>query len=150
MLTAYPIILHPFENGFIVSSPDFDIDTQGKDIAEAIYMARDAIGLTGITLQDIGQSLPNPSSKAFSTEAVDIVTYVDVDFNAYRASLDQRTIRKNCTIPSWLNAAAEKENINFSEVLQNGLMQRLDLYKPPVRGNGLPTTRRTSGKESRS
>lgn len=47
MKQAYPIILTPSEHGYVVYVPDLDINTEGKDPADAIDMAADAIGLWG-------------------------------------------------------------------------------------------------------
>ena len=55
MKNSYPIILTPEEKGFTVFIPDFNINTQGDDLTEAIEMARDAIGLMGIDMEDDGQ-----------------------------------------------------------------------------------------------
>jgi hypothetical protein len=57
------------------------------------------------------------------TEKGQIVTLLDVEVEAYRRMLDSRTIRKNLTIPSWLNAFAESKHVNFSKVLQDSLME---------------------------
>jgi len=127
MIKAYPIILTPSKSGYVVTVPDLDINTQGKDIAEAIYMARDAIGLWGITEQDDGREIPEPSTKEPQHEAGETVTWVDIDFDAYRKAHDSRAVRKNLTIPSWLNVEAEKAGINFSQVLQEALRERLNL-----------------------
>ena len=62
MNTAYPIILEPAEEGgYIVTIPDFDVSTQGDDYAEALFMARDAIGLYGIDLMDDKKPIPAAS-----------------------------------------------------------------------------------------
>ena len=61
MKQAYPIILTPAERGYVVSVPDLDINTEGETIADAISMAEDAIGLWGITMQDMGKSIPDAS-----------------------------------------------------------------------------------------
>ena len=47
--------------------------------------------------------------------------------DTYSAKYGSKSVRKNCTIPSWLNTAAEKLHINFSEVLQEALVERLNL-----------------------
>ena len=60
---AYPIILKPDEEGYYVEIPDFDIATEGDTIAEAMEMARDAIGLMGIDMEDEGRHLPEPKFK---------------------------------------------------------------------------------------
>lgn len=125
MIKAYPIILTPSKIGYVVTVPDLDINTQGKDIAEAIYMARDAIGLWGITEQDDGRTIPEPSTIEPPHELNEFVAWVDIDFDDYRKANDMRTVRKNLTIPSWLNVKAEKAGINFSQVLQEALIERL-------------------------
>lgn len=62
MKYAYPIVMTQGKEFIIVFIPDFNINTQGKDIPEAIKMARDAIGLMGIDMQDDGEDLPIASS----------------------------------------------------------------------------------------
>lgn len=126
MKQVYPVILHPEDTGgYSVLVPDLDIGTQGETVAECIDMARDAIGLWGICEQDEGRSIPSPSGLTPPHDAGDIVTLVDIDFDAYRRAQDMRTIRKNVTIPSYLNDMAERAGVNFSQVLQEGLKQRL-------------------------
>lgn len=126
MKQVYPIVLHPeTEGGFSVSVPDLNIGTQGETVAECLDMARDAIGLWGICEQDAGRSIPAASTLTPPHEAGELVTLVDIDFDAYRRTNDMRTIRKNVTIPSYLNDLAERAGVNFSQVLQDGLKQRL-------------------------
>lgn len=128
MKNVYPIILTPAkEGGYTVFVPDLDINTQGETIAESIDMARDAIGLWGICEQDCGRTVPEPSDFTPQHQKNELVTLVDIDFDAYRRANDMRTIRKNVTIPAYLNDAGEKAGINFSQVLQEGLKTRLNL-----------------------
>ena len=123
MKAAYPIILtHDAEGGYIVYVPDFKINTEGEDVSDAMFMARDAIGLVGIDTEDAGRELPPPSTLEMIKKIKgDIYTLVDVDFDDYRRKHDNRTVKKNCTIPSWLNEEAIARGINFSQVLQDGL-----------------------------
>lgn len=125
MKKVYPIILTPAERGYVVYVPDLQINTEGNDIAEAIDMARDAIGLWGITEEDSGRGIPEPAAISVEHKEDEIVTLVDIDFTVYRKANDRRTIRKNITLPSWLNEVAEKEGVNFSQVLQEALKERL-------------------------
>ena len=128
MKNSYPIVLTPDKNGYTVYIPDFDTGTEGADLTEAIEMARDAVGLMGIDMEDDERQLPVPSdlSKVKKSDN-DIVTLVDVDFDEYRRINDMRTVRKNCTLPSWLNYKAESAGVNFSQVLQNALIKELHL-----------------------
>lgn len=128
MKNAYPIVLIPESIGFTVYIPDFDINTQGGDLAEAMEMARDAIGIMGIDLEDDGKQIPSPSSiKSITTADGELVSLVDVDFTEYRRKNENKVVKKNCTLPSWLCYEAEKANINFSHALQKALKQELHL-----------------------
>lgn len=129
MKKAYPVILTQGKKFVIAYIPDFDINTQGTDIADAIEMARDAIGVVGIDMEDDGEALPEPTviSEVMTDSAADIVTLVDVDFGEYRRKNDMRAVKKNCTIPSWLNFEAEKAGVNFSAILTAALKSELKI-----------------------
>ena len=126
---AYPIILKPDEEGYYVEIPDFDIATEGDTIAEAMEMARDAIGLMGIDMEDEGKTLPEPNSKDQDVEAGDTVTFVDVDFVDYRKKVDNKAVKKNCTIPYWMSVEAEKVGINYSKLLQDAIVKALGITR---------------------
>lgn len=129
MKKVYPIIIKETKKDYYVRIPDFDMATQGEDLADAIYMARDAIGLVGIDMEDDGKTLPEPYSRKETKENGDIYTLVDIDFDEYRRKHDNRSVKKNCTIPSWLNEEAIKAGINFSRVLQEALLNHLKLQR---------------------
>jgi predicted RNase H-like HicB family nuclease len=130
MSKVYPAIFTPVENGFVVTVPDLDINTQGKDMAEAIFMARDAIGLWGICEQDAKRAIPEPSASEPPREAKELVSWVDIDFDEYRRKHDNRTVRRNITLPAWLDEAANKANINVSGFIQTALKDYLQVENP--------------------
>ena len=67
-------------------------------------------------------------NKAVKTDSEnDIVSLVDVDFSEYRRQQDMRTVRRNVTLPSWLNFEAEKSGVNVSAILQRALKQELHI-----------------------
>ena len=128
MKQAYPVIITKDKGFFVASIPDFETGTQGESLAEAIEMARDAIGMCGCYMQDEKKDIPIPTDIGNVTkEASDILTLVDVDFDEYRKKHEMRTVRKNVTIPSWLNEEAESANINFSALLQKAIKAELHL-----------------------
>lgn len=126
MKKAYPITIQKDGEFFVVYVPDFGINTQGTSIPDAMEMARDAIGLCGCVMQDNNQAIPKPSEiESVKADAGSFVTLVDVDFTGYRRRHDNRAVRKNLTIPAWLNEEAEAAGLNFSSVLQRALKTEL-------------------------
>lgn len=143
MKRAYPtfIVFDPEDStghSYLVYIPDMDLYTEGDSYENAIEMARDIISLQGIAYEDDKRELPAASSydeaKSIAENNNDIVdftkgilTLVDVDFSEYRRKMDKKSVRKNVTLPSWLNWEAEQAGINFSKVLQEALISKLDL-----------------------
>ena len=138
MKEVYPVFIAENNGVFLVYVPDWDIYTEGKDVLNAMEMSRDAIGLKGIDFQDDGKELPKASNygDALQKAKKDVgifnyskgmLTMVDVDFTEYRKKQDwrkdRRMVKKNCTIPYYLNVEAEKLGINFSRVLQEALVK---------------------------
>ncbi len=129
MKNSYPVVLTPCEGGYVVYIPDFSINTEGDTLTDALEMAKDAIGIIGIEMEDRKQALPTPSEvKAVIKETEnDIVSLVAVDFSEYRRQNDMRTVRRNVTLPSWLDFEAKKSGLNVSAVLQKALKQELHI-----------------------
>jgi len=135
---VYPVIFTQTsdkKDTVLIEVPDFNIFTEGYGMVNAIEMARDAIGLSGITLEDMGKKIPLPShihsinvEKAeFREQGLSIISMVDIDFLVYRRRLDTKAVRRNVTLPKWLNQEAERAGINVSKVLQEALMSVLNL-----------------------
>ncbi len=137
MKYVYPVIFTQTKSSVLIEVSDMDILTEGTDLENAIDMARDAIGLKGIAMQDDGEEIPKPSkleelhveNGTFADEGKGIISLVDIDFDVYRRKVDNRTVRRNVTLPNWLNQEAEEANLNVSRVLQDALMQKLNVYR---------------------
>lgn len=123
---AYPIILEKEADGYFVTVPDIDRFTQGEDIADAMEMARDLICLWLLDLEESGKSIPQPASMELNVSKDAIVTFVDVNIDEYRKKYGTRVVKKNCTIPAWLNARAEAIGVNFSQTLQEALLAKIE------------------------
>ena len=128
MKAVYPVVFTKLEDGYMAYVPDMEINTQGDNLPEAIAMARDDIGLMGIDMEDEHKDVPTPSSmEAVPHEQGEIVSMVDIDFDVYRRAQKRRAVRRNVTLPAWLDMAAEKAGINVSAVLQEALKHELQL-----------------------
>ena len=125
----YPAVFHKAEEGgFWVSFPDIpECLTQGDDMQQAYEMAVEALGLSLTAMEENGEEIPAASS----VDKVDAEdgTLVIVEFNMaeYRRRNCSRAVKKTLSIPEWLNEAAMRKNINFSQVLQEALMQKVNM-----------------------
>lgn len=126
MKAVYPIILTPAERGYVVFVPDLDINTEGEDLADAIEMAPGRHWSLG----HYGRGRRAEDSTGIRHHAPPGRTG-DRDAGGYRlcrhtaVPMTWRTVRKNVTLPSWLNDLAERNGVNFSQVLQESLKERL-------------------------
>ncbi len=135
MKQTYPVIFTMINKGILIEVPDLEILSEGKNIADAIEMARDAISLTIVSREDNREVIPRPSdvlqinvsNGTFAKEGKGFVSIVDVDIEAYRKKIDTRPVRRNVSLPSWLNCEAEASGINVSKVLQEALINVLGL-----------------------
>lgn len=124
----YPAIFHKAEEGgFWVTFPDIqECMTQGDDMTQAYEMAVDALGLSITTMEQAGECIPGASEPdAISLEDGSFVVVVEFDLAEYRRKNCSRAVKKTLTIPEWLNEAAMKKNINFSQVLQEALIEKI-------------------------
>lgn len=144
MKAAYPVIFTDVGTNILIEVPDLEILTEaneeGKEkgtLADAITMARDAIGITCIEKEDNDEEIKEPSllenidisKSTFGTAGKTVVSMVDVDLLEYRRQIDNKVVRKNVSLPNWLNYEAEKAGINVSRVLQEALMSALHLKR---------------------
>lgn len=127
MKLVYPAIFYPQEeqSGYTVEIPDLPgCVSCGSDIAEAIAMGADAA--SGWVLDEIEDNKPIPKASFIEDihpEDGGFVSLLVLDMDSYIQKYGTKSVRKNLTIPAWLNTFAEKNNLNISKVLQDALLQ---------------------------
>ena len=57
----------------------------------------------------------------------EFVSLIRCDTEFYRRFYKSKAVKKTLSIPEWLNEEAAKAGLNFSQVLQEGLKERLGL-----------------------
>lgn len=135
MQAVYPVLFTKTKDCILVEVPDLEILTEGKDMKNAIDMARDAMELKCITLEDYKKEIPAPSDTldvkkgTFSEDGDTILSYVDIDSGEYRRKIDTKIVRRNVALPGWLDYEAEHAGINVSRVLQEALMNVLNIKR---------------------
>ena len=128
MKLVYPAVFTPWEDGggYTVEIPDLPgCVTEGGDLAEAILMAQDAA--SGWVLDELERGASAPAASDIRSvhpeESSAFVSLLTLDMDAYAEKYGSKAVRKNLTIPAWLNTYAERENINFSKVLTDALSE---------------------------
>lgn len=126
MKYAYPAIFTPVEGGeFDVTIPDLPgCRTCGTDLPDAIFMAEDALAMWLWDAEAKEESIPAPSVLS-SVLAPQFINYIVADTDEYRRKYDNRAVKKTLSIPNWLNTQAEQAGVNFSQVLQEALKEKL-------------------------
>ena len=130
MKLVYTAIFDPNDDGsYTVTVPDLPgCVTEGSNLAEAIDMAVDAA--SGWILGELEEGNSIPSATPFFDVQLDdpncFKSVLSLDMNAYAEKYSTKTVRKNITIPAWLNTYGEKNNINFSKVLQEALLKQAE------------------------
>ena len=126
MKYVYPAVFTPEDNGqFSVYFPDLEgCYTSGDNLGDAIYMAGDVLAMTLVSYEDKDLSIPAPSEK-LPLEEGEFQNYIVCDTEIYRRKNLNKAVKKTLTIPEWLNEKALAQGINFSQVLQEALLERL-------------------------
>lgn len=129
MVYVFPAIFTPVNNEFAIRFLDLPgTNSQGKNLADAIFNARDALASWLDYLMDEGETIPNPSAVSdIALEPNQFVTMIDIDMTAYRRKKNSKAVKKTLSIPSWLNEEAEANNVNFSAILQDALKEHLGI-----------------------
>lgn len=126
----YPALFHKAEEGgFWVSFPDVpECLTQGEDMTQAYEMAVEALGLALTCREKEQQPLPAASDPTAITPKPDsFLVVIEFDMLAYKKRTNSRAVKKTLSIPEWLNEAAMDMGLNFSQVLQEALLQKIQL-----------------------
>lgn len=127
MKLTYPACFYPCENkkgAYTVEVPDLPgCVSEGDSLADAILMATDAA--SGWILDELEDGKAAPEASLLENIIPDpggFVSMLVLDMDTYAEKYGDKAIRKNLTIPAWLNTFAEKNHINFSQVLQDSLI----------------------------
>jgi len=127
---TYPAIFEKEQDGgYSIYFPDIEgCYTQADDISEGIENASDALCMMLYELEKQGKPMPKSNNiKSIKTNREDFATLITCDTRFYKNYFEGKSVKINATIPLWLKEAGEKHNVNFSQILQNGVKDYLKL-----------------------
>ena len=124
----FPAIFEPGEvHGYTVTFPDLPgCITEGDTLEDAFVMAKEALELHLYGMEADGEPVPLPSQPEPSRVPQGaMVALVEAWMPVIRSKIANQSVKKNLTVPKWLADAADRADINYSQVLQEALKVRL-------------------------
>lgn len=128
MKYVYPACFYDEDGTIVVDFPDLGCTTEGSNLENAIEMAADAAAGWILEAFEHGDKLPAPSPVGSIHPDGDngFVSLVYINLEELQKKHDKKLVKKTLGIPSWVNQAAEKQNINFSATLTEALVKKLE------------------------
>ncbi len=125
MLFVYPAIFHKEDDAYWVEFPDLKgCHTYGGSITETMEAAQEALAGYLLTLLEQKRTIASPSDISSIYVKDGFSSLVSCDINQYK---DTKAVKKTLTIPSWLNDRAVSMGLNFSQVLQEALLSKIQV-----------------------
>jgi predicted RNase H-like HicB family nuclease len=129
----YPAIFEFNDDGISVEFPDLPgCLTCGDTIEEAAQNAKEALGLHLYSMEQDGDSIPEPTSvTTIKPKSNQVVMLIEVWMPIFRDTIENKAVKKTLTIPKWLDDLAQQHKVNFSHLLQNALKEKLGIHDRP-------------------
>ena len=127
----YPALFHKSEEGgFWISFPDFpECFTEGDDMKQAYEMTVEALGLALVNRKEEKEEIPDPSDLDKIQNEDGTIVIVEFGMLEYQRKHNSKAVKKTLSIPEWLNEEAVSMGVNFSQVLQEALMSKLNISR---------------------
>lgn len=128
---TFPAVFEPDDNdrGYTVTFPDLPgCITEGDTLEEAKGMAQEALEGYLWDAEQHGEAIPLPNnSELLQLELGAFIVMIDAWMDFVRDEMANKVVRTNVTLPKWLKDAAEERKLNFSQLLQHALKERLGI-----------------------
>ena len=124
----YPAVFTKEEDGgYSVVFPDLEsCYTCGDTLEQAMDMAEECLALVLYGYETDQKEIPAASSiDSISTSSDEFVSLIKCDTLSYRKQYSSKAVKKTLTIPEWMNDEGMRAGINFSQLLQDALMQKI-------------------------
>ncbi|MDO8588049.1 MAG: type II toxin-antitoxin system HicB family antitoxin [Armatimonadota bacterium] len=124
---TFPAVFSYADDGITITFPDLPgCISEAESDDEAIKNATEVLELWLASNELDGSPIPESTHLLdVKTERDERAVLVVADMIRARREIRPRHVRKNLTIPEWLDKRASEAGINFSQVLQEALKDRL-------------------------
>lgn len=104
--------------------------TTGDTEEEVLRNAHEALSLHLYGMEDDGDKIPAPSAiVGLKGENSEAVVLIEVWMPSFRERMETKAINRTVTLPGWLDREAKTANLNYSQILQDGIMERLKVSR---------------------
>lgn len=126
MKYTYTAVLTPEDGTYYCRVPDLPgCVTTSTTLSDAIDLITDAASIWLVGAEDDNEPIPEPTPQDQLEHAPgSVLTLIRVDSLKYRASIDDRAVRKNVSLPAWMAHLADAKGLNCSQILQEGLLAK--------------------------
>lgn len=125
----YPAIIKLVEDSYDVRFPDIDnCFTFGEDLEDALDSARDVLELCLYDMEQDNIDIPEASSITdIKLEKDESIAWINVWMVPVRDKMENKSIKKTVTIPKWINDIGVENNLNFSQLLQSAIKEKIGI-----------------------
>lgn len=104
--------------------------SQADNDAEAMRMAKEAMTLHLWGMEEDDDKIPQPTPvKDLRPEADQAIVLVEAFMPPFRERMNNKAVTKTVTVPRWLELEAKSASLNYSQILQDGIMSRLGIKR---------------------
>ena len=122
---TYPAELTREDSKVVIRFLDFPdvISIEEETQEDAIRSAQEVLALEILDYESQGKELPEPSSVKENT------IFIHIWMPYFRNASKEIYVKKNVTIPQWLDILAKENKINYSAALVKGIKAELGIEK---------------------
>ena len=125
---VYLSVFERTDNGYSVYFPDLPgCITVGDSIEETTKNAKECLALHVYGLLKDNEQLPTPSETIKDIDSNDMIVPISVFPELEKRKFDNKKVKTNCTISNWVKELGEQNNVNFSQLLENAILEYLDI-----------------------
>lgn len=127
---TYLAVLEPSTNGsYSIYFPDLPGCTSfANNLEEAAHMAAEAASLHVYSMECDKEEIPIPSVNLPKEDTEgNVIIPITIHPDLFRIKKDNERIKTNITLPAWLKRIAEKQNVNYSRLLETALIDYLQI-----------------------
>ncbi|WP_017416752.1 type II toxin-antitoxin system HicB family antitoxin [Clostridium tunisiense] len=128
----FPAVFEQGEKeGYCITFPDLPgCITEGKTLEEGIVMAKEVLELWIWSMEEDNESIPEATKpENIQIEKGSFVVPVLVNMVPVREEMNNKSVNKTVTLPYWMKKIAEENKVNFSQILQRGIIEHLNLSR---------------------